>query len=67
MRRHLLMLNRLLQHTMGGAKHDLDLVMPTLSPDPRYIAYSAITTPDFFTKVESSQVPQTYRDYVDAR
>ena len=162
--RHLLMLNRLLQHAMGEAKLDLDLVMSTLCPNPRYIAwgapadmspvgreavrtfyedtivkggqafleldmdrivvddetivtegyfrslyygadatkrgfpaddptgfylltlrmlivwpfdeegfikgeetYSAITTPDFFTKVESSQVPQTFRDSIDAR
>jgi hypothetical protein len=159
--RHLLMLNRLLQHAMGEAKPDLDLVMSTLCPNPRYIAwgapedfspaglqavrafyeetivkggqfclemdmdrivvddetivtegyfrsvyygadaakrgfpaddptgfyllklrmlivwpfdaegfikgeesYSAITTPDFFTKMEPSQVPQTFRDYV---
>jgi hypothetical protein len=162
--RHLLMLNRLLQHAMGEAKLDLDLVMSTLCPNPRYIAwgapadmspvgreavrafyedtivkggqafleldmdrvvvddetivtegdfraiyhgadaatrgfpaddptafyllklrmlivwpfdaegfiigeesYSAITTPDFFTKLEASQVPQTFRDYIDAR
>jgi hypothetical protein len=36
--RHLLMLNRLLQHSMGEATLDLDLVMSTLCPNPRYIA-----------------------------
>jgi hypothetical protein len=163
-RRHLLMLNRLLQHAMGEAKLDVDLVMSTLGADPRYIAwgapadmspvgreavrtfyeetivnggqffleldmdrivvdddtivtegnmrslyygadaalrgfpvddpegfyllslrmlivwpfdaegfikgeetYSAVTTPDFFTKVETSQVPQEFRDFIDAR
>jgi hypothetical protein len=39
--RHLLMLNRLLQHAEGEAKLDLDLVMSTLSPDPRYVAWGA--------------------------
>jgi len=162
--RHLLMLNRVLQHAMGEAKPDLDLVMSTLCPNPRYIAwgapedfspvgreavhafyeetivkggqfclememdrivvdddtvvtegnfrsiyygadaakrgfpaddptacyllqlrmlivwpfdaeglikgeesYSAIATPDFFTKIDSSQVPLAFRDYIDAR
>jgi hypothetical protein len=162
--RHLLMLNRLLQHAVGEAKLDLDLVMSTLCPNPRYIAwgapadmspvgreavrtfyedtivkggqafleldmdrivvddetivtegefrsiyygadaasrgfpaddptafyllklrmlivwpfdaegfiigeesYSAITTPDFFTKLEASEVPQTFREFIDAR
>jgi hypothetical protein len=162
--RHLLMLNRLLQHTIGEANLDVDLVMSTLGPDPRYIAwgapadlspvgrqavrnfyeetivkggqfylemdmdrivvdddtfvteggmrslyygadaanrgfpvddpqsfyllslrmlivwpfdadgfitgeetYTAVTTPDFFTKVETSQVPQKFRDFIDAR
>jgi len=32
--RHLLMLNRVLQHAMGEAKPDLDLVMSTLCPPP---------------------------------
>jgi hypothetical protein len=162
--RHLLMLNRLLQHSMGEAKLDLDLVMSTLAANPRYIAwgapadlspvgreavqafyeetivkggqfcleldmdrivvdddtivtegnlrslyygadaaqrgfpvddpaafyllklrmlivwpfdaegfiigeetYSAITTPDFFTKIETSEVPQTFREFIDSR
>jgi hypothetical protein len=162
--RHLLMLNRLLQHSMGEAKLDLDLVMSTLAANPRYIAwgapedmspvgreavqafyeativkggqffleldmdrivvdddtivtegylrsiyygadaaqrgfpvddpaafylltlrmlivwpfdsegfiigeetYSAITTPDFFTKIETSEVPQKFREFIDAR
>jgi hypothetical protein len=162
--RHLLMLNRVLQHAMGEAKPDLDVVMSTLGPNPRYIAwgapedfspdgrqavqafyeetivkggqlclemdmdrivvddktvvtegylrsiyygadaalrgfpaddptafylltlrmlivwpfdddgfitgeesYSAITTPDFFTKIEASEVPQKFRDFIDAR
>ena len=29
--------------------------------------YSAITTPDFFKKLEASEVPQMFRDYIDAR
>jgi hypothetical protein len=29
--------------------------------------YTAVTTPDFFTKVETSQVPQKFRDFIDAR
>jgi hypothetical protein len=158
------MLNRVLQHAMGEAKLDLDLVMSTLSPNPRYVSwgapadmsplgreavrnfyeetivqggqfflefdmdrivvdddtivtegnlrslyygadaakrgypvddpegfylltlrmliawpfdadgfiigeetYSAVTTPDFLTKVETSQVPQQFRDFIDAR
>jgi len=162
--RHLLMLNRLLQHAKGEAMLDLDLVMSTLSPDPRYVAwgapadmspvgrqavqtfyedtivkggqfyleldmdrivvdddtivtegnmrslyygadaakrgfpfddpedfylltlrmlvvwpfdadgfikgeetYTAVTTPDFFTKVDPAQVPQEFRDFIDAR
>ncbi|CAM3273342.1 hypothetical protein BST27_25550 [Mycobacterium intermedium] len=39
--RHLLMLKRLLDHTVGERTRDLDLVMSTLSPDPRYIAWGA--------------------------
>jgi hypothetical protein len=39
--RHLLMLNRLLQHATGEATLDLDLVMSTLTADPRYIAWGA--------------------------
>jgi hypothetical protein len=39
--RHLLMLNRLLQHTLGEANLDVDLVMSTLAADPRYIAWGA--------------------------
>jgi hypothetical protein len=162
--RHLLMLNRVLQHARGEADLDLDLVMSTLSPNPRYVAwgapadmspvgrqavrtfyeetivqggqffleldmdrvvvdddtivtegnfrslyygadaakrgfpvddqegfyllslrmlivwpfdaegfiigeetYSAVTTPEFFTKVEASEVPQEVRDFVNAR
>jgi hypothetical protein len=29
--------------------------------------YSAVTTPDFFSKVEAGQVPQQFREYIDAR
>jgi hypothetical protein len=29
--------------------------------------YSAITTPDFFTKIETSEVPQTFREFIDSR
>ena len=39
--RHLHMLERLLQHATGEAKPDLDLVMSTLSANPRYIAWGA--------------------------
>ncbi len=39
--RHLLMLNRLLQHATGEVTLDLDLVMSTLTADPRYIAWGA--------------------------
>ncbi|OBG23060.1 hypothetical protein [Mycobacterium sp. 852002-51057_SCH5723018] len=39
--RHLMMLERLLQHARGEAKPDLDLVMSTLSANPRYIAWGA--------------------------
>ncbi len=162
--RHLLMLNRVLQHAKGEANLDVDLVMSTLTADPRYIAwgapadmspvgrqairtfyeetivqggqfhleldmdrivvdddtivtegnfrslcygadaarrgfpvddpeafyllslrmlivwpfdadgfikgeetYSAVTTPDFFTKVEASEVPPEFRDFIGAR
>jgi len=162
--RHLLMLNRVLQHARGEVELDVDLVLSTLCPDPRYVAwgapadmspvgrqgvrsfyeetivqggqfylefdmdrivvdddtivtegnyrslyhgadaakrgfpvddpeafyilslrmlivwpfdadgfikgeetYSAVTTPDFFTKIETSEVPQEFRDFIDAR
>jgi hypothetical protein len=39
--RHLLMLNRVLQHARGEADLDLDLVMSTLTANPRYIAWGA--------------------------
>jgi hypothetical protein len=162
--RHLLMLKRLLQHTVGEADLDVDAVMSTLGPNPRYIAwgapadlspvgrqavrafyeetivkggqfylemdmdrivddddtivtegnmrslyygadaarrgfpvddpkavyllslrmlivwpfdadgfiigeetYSAVTSPDFFTKVDTSEVPRRFRDFIDAR
>jgi hypothetical protein len=29
--------------------------------------YSAVTTPDFFKKIEISQVPQKFREFIDAR
>jgi hypothetical protein len=29
--------------------------------------YSAVTTRDFLTKVETSEVPQTFRDLIGAR
>ena len=39
--RHLLMLKRLLDHAVGEASLDLDLVMSTLVANPRYIAWGA--------------------------
>ena len=39
--RHLLMLHRVLDHAMGEANLDLDLVMSTLAADPRYVAWGA--------------------------
>jgi len=39
--RHLLMLKRVLDHAMGEANLDLDLVMSTLAADPRYVAWGA--------------------------
>ena len=39
--RHLLMLNRVLQHAKGEAELDVDVVMSTLSAEPRYIAWGA--------------------------
>jgi len=39
--RHLLMLKRLLDHTVGEATLDVDLVMSTLGTNPRYIAWGA--------------------------
>ena len=29
--------------------------------------YSAVTTPDFLRKIESSEVPQRFRDFIGAR
>jgi hypothetical protein len=29
--------------------------------------YSAVTSPDFFTKVDTSEVPRRFRDFIDAR
>lgn len=28
--------------------------------------YSAVPTPDFFTKLDAAQVPQEFRDFIDA-
>ena len=39
--RHLLMLNRVLDHAKGEADLDLDLVMSTLTANPRYVAWGA--------------------------
>jgi len=39
--RHLLMLRRLLQHAEGEANGDLEAVMSTLSPNPRYHTYGS--------------------------
>lgn len=39
--RHLLMLKRLLDHTVGERNRDLDQVMSTLAPNPHYIAWGA--------------------------
>jgi hypothetical protein len=29
--------------------------------------YTAVTTPDFFKKIETSEVPQRFRNYIDTR
>lgn len=39
--RHRMMLERLLQHAVGEAEADLELVMSTLTAEPRYIAWGA--------------------------
>lgn len=39
--RHLMMLERLLQHAVGESKPDLEAVMGTLSPNPRYVTWGA--------------------------
>jgi hypothetical protein len=39
--RHLMMLNRVLQHAKGEAALDVDLVMSTLTANPRYVAWGA--------------------------
>ena len=59
--RHLLMLNRVLQHAMGEAKPDLDLVMSTLCPDPRYIAWGA---PEDFSPVGRQAVRAFYDETI---
>src|SRR5882757_9403227 len=41
--RHLLMLKQLLQHAQGEANGDLEVVMSTLSPNPRYHTYGRPT------------------------
>ena len=59
--RHLLMLNRVLQHAMGEAKPDLDLVMSTLCPNPRYIAWGA---PEDFSPVGREAVHAFYEETI---
>src|SRR6267154_347323 len=41
--RHLLMLKQLLQHAQGEANGDLEVVMSTLAPNPRYHTYGRPT------------------------
>jgi hypothetical protein len=59
--RHLLMLKRLLDHAMGEAMLDLDLVMSTLSPNPRYIAWGA---PEDMSPVGRQGVRRFYEETI---
>ena len=59
--RHLQMLERLLQHATGEAKPDLDLVMSTLSANPRYIAWGA---PADLSPVGREAVRAVYEDTI---
>ena len=59
--RHLLMLNRLLQHAMGEANLDLDLVMSTLAANPRYIAWGA---PEDLSPVGRQAVQAFYEETI---
>ncbi|OBI83089.1 nuclear transport factor 2 family protein [Mycobacterium sp. 1245805.9] len=59
--RHLLMLRRLLDHAMGEAQLDLDLVMSTLAPDPRYVAWGA---PDDMSPVGRQAVRRFYEETI---
>src|SRR6201997_1647349 len=59
--RHLLMLQRLLDHAMGEAKLDLDLVMSTLVANPRYIAWGA---PADMSPVGRQAVRSFYEDTI---
>jgi len=59
--RHLHMLERLLQHATGEAKPDLDLVMSTLSANPRYIAWGA---PADLSPVGREAVRAVYEDTI---
>jgi hypothetical protein len=59
--RHLLMLNRLLQHATGEVTLDVDLVMSTLTADPRYIAWGA---PEDMSPVGRQAVRTFYEDTI---
>jgi hypothetical protein len=59
--RHLLMLNRLLQHATGEVTLDLDLVMSTLTADPRYVAWGA---PEDMSPVGRQAVRAFYEDTI---
>jgi len=59
--RHLLMLNRVLQHAIGEAKPDLDQVMSTLCPNPRYIAWGA---PEDFSPAGTQAVRNFYEETI---
>src|SRR5262249_38907221 len=59
--RHLLMLNRLLQHTIGEANLDVDLVMSTLCANPRYVAWGA---PEDMSPVGREAVRDFYEETI---
>ncbi|BBX04334.1 hypothetical protein BST36_17445 [Mycolicibacterium moriokaense] len=59
--RHRLMLNRVLQHAIGEANLDLDQVMSTLCPNPRYIAWGAS---EDFSPVGTEAVRNFYEETI---
>jgi hypothetical protein len=59
--RHMLMLKRVLDHAVGEAKLDLDLVMSTLAPNPRYVAWGA---PADMSPVGRQAVRSFYEDTI---
>ena len=59
--RHLLMLNRVLQHAKGEAALDVDLVMSTLTANPRYVAWGA---PADMSPVGRDAVRSFYEDTI---